>query len=117
MIVYYNAKTAESNWLHIGSNYAVQAIYFSQNQGARFRIISEDNATPAMFAATDFTVVDSRIPETWRVHIHSNGDVELSPKSWLEPGFWVRFFDGDADARHLFDLYTSKIGPFPKVLS
>ena len=108
MIVQYTAN-AEQNWLRTGSKYAVQAVYFDRVQGARYRIISDDAATPAMFSASDFMLIDRRIPESWCAHVHTNGDFELSPAAWLEPGFWERFFGDKDEAKQVFDFYTTPI--------
>ena len=108
MIVQYT-KQDDQNWLRTGSNYAVQAIYFGQQQGARYRIISDDAATPALFSVSDFTIVDGSIPPWWSAHVHANGDFELSPPAWLEPAFWVRYFDDDEDAKRVFELNVSSL--------
>jgi len=108
MIVQYT-KQDDQNWLRTGSNYAVQAIYFDQQQGARYRIISDDAGTPALFPVIDFTIVDGSLPASWCAHVHANGDFELSPPAWLEQGFWVRFFDNDADAKRVFELNASSL--------
>ncbi len=108
MIVQYTTDT-EQSWLRLGSKYPVQAIYFDQEQGVRYRIISDDAATPALFAASAFTVIDGHIPESWRAHAYSSGAFTLGPAAWLEPGFWERFFDDDAEARRVFDLNTTRI--------
>ena len=103
MIAQYTSNT-EHSWLRAGSQYAVQAIYFDPDQGVRYRIISDDAATPALFASSAFTVIDGRIPESWRAHACSGGSFVVGPAAWQEPGFWERFFDDDAEARRLFDL-------------
>jgi hypothetical protein len=105
MIVQYIAQD-DANWLRSGANYPVQAVYFELQKGVRYRIISNDAATPAMFPASDFTLIDGTIPTSWFVYVHSNGDFELSPAAWLEPGFWSRYFDGDEEAIRVFGLYS-----------
>jgi hypothetical protein len=107
MIVQYT-NTNDQHWLHFGSNYAVQAIDFDRQRGVRYRIISEDAATPALFPVSDFTIVDHRIPASWCARAYPSGGFELSPAAWLEANFWVRYFDGDAEAKRIFDLYASK---------
>lgn len=96
----------DGNWLHFGVNYPVQAVYFDRQQGVRYRIISNDAATPALFPASDFTLVDGAIPAAWSAFVHPNGEFELSPAAWVEPGFWSRYFDGDAEAIRVFALHV-----------
>jgi len=108
MIVQYTTDT-EQSWLRAGAEYAVQAIYFDPDQGVRYRIISDDAATPALFVASAFTVIDGRIPESWRAHAYSGGSFVVGPVAWQEPGFWERLFDGDTEARRLFDINTIHI--------
>ena len=105
MIVQYTNQD-DSNWLRYGMNYPVQALYADRQQGVRYRIISDDAATPALFPASDFTLVSGTIPASWCVFVHSNGDFEMSPAAWLEPGFWSRYFDGDTEAQRVFALHT-----------
>lgn len=108
MIVQYT-KQEDQNWLRYGARYAVQAIYFDRQQGVRYRITSDDAGTPALFPADDFTVVDGSISASWCALAHSNGDFELSPPEWLESGFWVRYFDDDADAKRVFETNATSI--------
>lgn len=108
MIVQYTANTDQC-WLRTGSKYAVQAIFFDQGKGLCYRIISEDAATPVMFSASDFTMIDGSIPQSWRIHVHINGALEISPSAWLEPGFWEHYFDDDEDAKQVFALNASSI--------
>lgn len=108
MIVQYT-KQDDQNWLRVGASYAVQSINFDRQQGARYRIISEDAATPALFSANDFTLVDGNMPASWCAHVYDNGDFVFGPTAWLEPDFWTRYFDGDAEAERIFELNTSSI--------
>lgn len=112
MIVQCTTDT-EAGWLRPASKYAVQAVYFDQARGTRYRIISDDAATPALFPASAFTVLDGRIPRSWRIHVHRNGDTELCPAAWLELGFWERFFDGDEAAKSVFQLYATPLASMP----
>lgn len=104
MIVQY-LRTDEQNWLREGACYVVQAIYFDQQQGARYRIISEDASTPALFVASEFLLVDGSLPSSWCIHVHLDGSFVFGPSAWLELGFWTRYFDGDDDAKRIFELH------------
>lgn len=108
MIVQYTRQD-DQNWLRTGASYAVQELYFDQQQGVRYRIISEDAATPALFAASDFLLLDGSIPLSWCVHVHYDGSFVLGPSAWLEPGFWIRYFDSNAEAQRIFELNTSSL--------
>jgi hypothetical protein len=105
MIVQYTNQD-DANWLRCGARYTVQAVYFDRQQGVRYRIMSDDAATPALFPATEFTLIDGTMPDSWIAFVHSNGEFELSPPAWVEPGFWARYFDGDAEAIRVFASNT-----------
>jgi hypothetical protein len=65
------------------------------------RIIADEQTTPALFDLSDFEVVDGILPSNW-IADSSDETFELTPKSWTEPGFWERFFDGDPEALNTF---------------
>lgn len=39
--------------------------------------------------------VDGAIAESWTAQIGEGGVLELAPVSWLAPGFWEAYYDGD----------------------
>lgn len=90
-----------SSWLRIGCVYHVLAIEFSPAR-TMFRLVGEE-VIPALFQPDLFEIVSSIIPSNWAVVSRKPGFIELSPKAWTRPGFWVDFFDGEPNAVACFE--------------
>jgi hypothetical protein len=97
-------ESAESRspWLTLGREYVVLSVLADTNGQVLYRLISDDQRTPALFAATQFKVISSGIPSCWRIRIPIEGGLELAPEAWLSPGFWESYFDGDEEAETAF---------------
>lgn len=98
-------------WLKAGKDYTVLSV---EAAGAGvsanvYRIQSDDNATPALFEAKLFRLVDARIPSCWIVVQQDDLPIQLMPASWAEDGYWERFFDGDPAARREYEAITHGI--------
>lgn len=103
-------KTASrSPWLTPGREYVVLSILADTSGQVLYRLISDDQRTPALFAATQFEVVSPTIPTTWCIRILEEGGLELAPVQWLRPGFWESYFDGEKDALTSFAAELAKI--------
>lgn len=96
-------NTAKEGWLTVGREYDVLAVYFDRTQGTLFRIIGNDTFTPALFPLEILEITDSRIPQNWVLEKDSSGVLRLSPKAWLETGYWDRFFDREPQAIKIFE--------------
>jgi hypothetical protein len=101
----------KGQWVTVGREYLVLAINMRARVGLSFRIVSDDAGTPILASAELFDVVPAQpIPEHWVAEVGVGGELELGPRRWLERGFWERFFDGDADARRVFDEEVQAMG-------
>jgi hypothetical protein len=91
-----------SSWLTNGSVYHVLEVIHDR-EGLKFRILGEERATPALHRADQFEIVTDTIPTRWVVKFKANNFLKLSPREWLQENFWTRFFDGDQEARKVFE--------------
>jgi len=85
-------------WLTLNDEYLVLSILVAPRGPAKLRILADDNQTPILVDATMFAADSQPLPQSWVATIREGGVVELGPRSWLEHGFWERYFDGDTDA-------------------
>ena len=95
-------------WLESGQPLIVLAVV-SQSGGSKFLLWSNRQSTAALFAASDFTVVDGKIPTQWQASINLGGHVELSPKEWKADGFWEKFHEEDPEAERTFRVLADAI--------
>jgi hypothetical protein len=86
------------SWLTLNHEYQVLSVLMARKGPAKLRIIADDGRTPILADASLFAMSSQPLPSTWVLTIREGGVVELGPPSWLEPGFWERYFDGDSDA-------------------
>ncbi|GAT86902.1 hypothetical protein CVCC1112_1561 [Paenarthrobacter nicotinovorans] len=49
------------------------------------------------------------MPDNWQAHIGEGGLLEFAPASWLVPGFWEDYYDGDPTAAEIVKTELSKI--------
>lgn len=90
-------------WLTVGKTYSVLSIFFSWKGILKFRLIGDDGKTPALHDARQFEPITSKLPKTWGIDFQPNNYFEIAPRTWLEQGFWERFFDGDKEAIEIFE--------------
>jgi hypothetical protein len=76
----------------------------------KLRIIADDGRTPILADASLFAMSSQPLSPSWSLVIREGGVVELGPSSWLEPGFWERYFDRDADALSKFEEEIVRMG-------
>jgi hypothetical protein len=86
------------SWLTLNHEYQVLSVLMTPKGPAKLRILSDDGRTPILAEASMFAMSSQPLPPSWVFNIREGGVVELGPASWLEPGFWERYFNGDADA-------------------
>jgi hypothetical protein len=86
------------SWLTLNSEYQVLSVLMTPKGPAKLRIIADDGRTPILADASMFAMSSQPLPPSWVFAIREGGVVELGPPSWLDPGFWERYFDRDADA-------------------
>ena len=95
-------KTADGSrrdsWLTLNREYLVLSVLMAPKGPAKLRIIADDGRTPILADAPLFTMNPQPLPRNWVLAIREGGVAEIGPLSWLEPGFWVRYFDSEADA-------------------
>lgn len=101
--------SADPSWIEDDKEYVVLSIE-EMSSKQYLRLLSEQNETPALFLASDFEVTSSEIPSVWSVSISEDGScIELIPALWRVDGFWEGYFDGDVDAKIVFDKVVEDI--------
>jgi|SRR5579883_2717404 len=89
--------------LTIGREYQVLTMHVEPNRGFLFRIIGDDHFTPVLFSEKLFEITDHSMPSSWIFTKDARGVFRFSPRPWLEPGFWEKFFDRDPAAVVIFE--------------
>jgi len=54
--------------------------------------ILNDSGEPEWHSILMWEMVSAALPENWTVAIDEKSTIRFAPASWLEPGFWDRFF-------------------------
>ena len=98
-----------SAWLTIGKIYYVLSVIYSWSGVLKYRIIGDDQETPALHDARQFETVSSVIPSNWIVISSLDRGFQMMPKSWSRIGFWEEYFDGDSKAVESLGAETKKI--------
>ena len=101
--------TTSSAWLTVGKVYTVLSVALDVHCRWSFRLMTDETGHVGIFRREQFEVIDSTLPETWAISWSADGTFELSPPEWLTAGFWEHYFDGDADARSVFQRELAKI--------
>lgn len=92
----------KSSWMKIGRVYDVLSISIDSAARVLLRIVGEERMTPALFSMDELEIVDHSIPRNWEVHFEGD-TLSFAPAAWMSEGFWVRFFDHDAEALKIFE--------------
>lgn len=98
----------ESPWLKIGNVYHVLEITLAEKM-LEFRLIGEDDATPALHRANQFELVSNYIPSSWVIEFTPNHFFSLTPASWTKVGFWEDYFNRVDEAVSLFELEKKRM--------
>lgn len=102
-------ELASSTWLKIGGIYQVLTLSIDASGKDLIRLVGEQEPEPVLHPLQQFEVVDNRIPRNWVVTVRPSAGIVIGPEPWMAPGFWERFFDGDAHARAIFEAERLKI--------
>lgn len=87
-----------SHWVTVDAEYRVVSVLAEPDRRVRLQIVTDDGRSLAWFDSTNFMTVDGAVPESWTAQIGEGGVLELAPASWLVPGFWEAYDDGDPAA-------------------
>ena len=96
-------------WVTVGQKYVVLEIY-GRGDTLKYRIIGNDNSTPAYQSAEQFEIASPDIPTGWSFRAHPNREWVLGPAAWSEVGFWNAYFDGDEAAITTFEEVVGDLG-------
>ena len=92
-----------SPWLAVGKVYLVLEILVREQKYVKFRLVSDDNNTPAFHDSSQFELVSDVVPKCWIATFEPSQDFYLLPSTFAQQGFWERYFDGDDEVRHAFE--------------
>ena len=90
-----------SAWISVGSDYLVLGVY-GRSSSIKLRIIGDDGRTPVLQDAEQFELISRTIPNNWTFRLLDKNEWEITPIAWSSDGFWVSYFNGDAEAKALF---------------
>jgi hypothetical protein len=93
----------QSPWLQLDHEYDVLEVTAHPGGRVDLRLVSEDAATPALFDAALFMIVDGRVPATWEARLEEGGLLRLGPPEWMELGFWEAYFDREPTALEAYE--------------
>lgn len=89
-----------SPWLTLGDVYHVMSIDIGQDGKRRYGIVTSGRGDewPSMGAhqAECFEIVSTMVPSNWRPKVNAHGGITIAPDAWLQPSFFVDFYDHDA---------------------
>ena len=91
------------SWLTIGKTYSVLSLNCDWSGKLKYRLIGDDNITPALHDAQQFETISSVIPSNWIVIANSNRGFQMLPESWSRIGFWEEYFNCDSNAVEIFN--------------
>ena len=98
-------------WLTLNREYQVLSVLMTSKGPVKLRIIADDGRMPILADASLFAMSSQSVSPSWSLVIREGGVVELGPSSWLEPGFWERYFDRDPDALSEFEEEIIRMAP------
>ena len=96
-------RVVDQNSLRKERDYVVLAVEAMLGE-SYYRIESENEGVPALFKASLFDLVDNTIPSHWIITKEDDDPIQLMPEPWAKQVFWESFFDGDPDARKVYDV-------------
>ncbi len=103
-----------SSWLTIDAEYHVVSLLAQPGRRVELQLLTDDGHSLAWFDSTAFITVDESVPETWEARIREGGTLTFAPTSWLVPGFWEDYYDGDPEAVEIVETELSKITGIPR---
>lgn len=98
-----------NSWLSVGNTYHALSLVFDARQVVLVRLVADDGLTPGLCRLEQFDVISPKIPSNWVVGHWGGSCLELSPQAWLGTDYWDRYFDGDRDARLVFEKELRRI--------
>jgi hypothetical protein len=99
----FRRSVSSSPWYTVGETYIVLALSVTKTNGVQVRMIGDDAETPTLFRFSDFQIVEGKLPPNWIVIAMADEGFELTPEPWSRKGFWDRFFNGDVEAKTVFE--------------
>jgi hypothetical protein len=83
----------------IGTVYTVLEIAGGRH-GVHLRTWRDDS--PVLSPLEEFEITDPTLAPTWQA-FQRDASLVMRPPAWNEEGFWERYFDGDSEAREIFE--------------
>jgi hypothetical protein len=108
------APAEESPWLTVGRTYHVLEVHIDRGDHVKFRLIGDDNHTPAYHNFDQFELLSNLVPTCWATRFQPGVFFAVGPRAWMEEGFWNRYFDGEEQAYELFqEIYRAILAEEP----
>jgi hypothetical protein len=102
-------EQTSSAWLTVGRVYVVLSLYVASD-GNSVQIMGDQGPGPGIYRLDQFELVDGSIPAIWVASKMPRGNgLSLEPAAWAPVGFWDKYFDGDPEARAVFQQVLAKL--------
>lgn len=88
--------------------YIVLEIGTSRNGDINYRIEGDDN-TPVLVNSEDFEIISNKLPTLWVAQWYEVGSLVLRPSAWTRLGFWEEYFNGEPEAKRIYEEEKNKI--------
>ncbi|WP_369744479.1 hypothetical protein [Paenarthrobacter sp. AMU7] len=84
--------------LSLDAEYQVVSLLAYPAGPVLLHLVIDDEHSLAWFDSRTFITVDGTVPDSWEARIREGGTLDFAPASWLVPGFWEDYYDGDPAA-------------------
>jgi hypothetical protein len=77
--------------------------------GRLLRLYGDDApVVHGLWEARYFETTDTAVPRNWTIKLDREGNVELAPHRWHEPGFWEALVDDEAPERLTWEEHVRR---------
>jgi hypothetical protein len=97
----------DSPWLTEQAEYVVVSLLAEPDGGVQLHLVTDDPMSLGWFDSRNFKTVEASVPRSWAVTVSEEGVVEFAPASWLIPGFWEAYYEGDSSAKQAVEAELS----------
>ena len=95
--------------LILGKEYVVLEVLEGEDTETEYRILSKHESVPCLQKASQFEVIDRKEPSSWVYRVNDYGLKIKSPERWNKVGFWVNYFNHEAEAIEIYEYELKKI--------
>ena len=93
--------------LVVGQEYLVLELVISKKNMLLRLLIGPDSfgeSHSALYPSWAFATTSEIMPKNWRIRIDTESLMLVGPEAWMTDGFWERYYDGESEARRIFEV-------------